>query len=181
MVQSSLSTQGVVAFRIIDRTGLVLASKDPARCGQRLRSGAFRQRLDLALDGAPQFVRPYPETGALGQRAHRASAARSPGFWRRSATRSGAPVAALAMGVEADRELATIFSAARPGNTAEAYAFSDDGLMLTPSRFAEELIAAGVLTEAAAGELRVPDPGARSRAATCSPGTCRRSSRPRAR
>ena len=72
-VQSSLSTQGVVAFRIIDRTGLVLASKDPARCGQRLRSGAFRQRLDLALDGAPQFVRPYPEAelsvkGASGQR-----------------------------------------------------------------------------------------------------------------
>ena len=40
------------------------------------------------------------------------------------------------MGVEADRELTTIFSAARPGGTAEAYAFSDDGLMLTPSRFA---------------------------------------------
>ena len=72
-VQSSLSTQGVVAFRIIDRAGVVLASKDPTRCGQRLRSGAFRQRLDLALDGTPQFVRPYPETelsvmGASGQR-----------------------------------------------------------------------------------------------------------------
>jgi hypothetical protein len=72
-VQSSLSTPGVVAFRIIDRAGLVLASKDAARCGQRLRFGAFRQRLDLALDGAPQFVRPYPETelsvrGASGQR-----------------------------------------------------------------------------------------------------------------
>ena len=48
-------------------------------------------------------------------------------------------------------------------HTAEAYAFSDDGLMLTPSRFAEELIAAGVLTEAAAGSsaflILVRDPG----------------------
>ena len=160
-VQSSLSTQGVVAFRIVDRTGLVLASKDPALCGQRLRSGAFRQRLDLALDGAPQFVRPYPGGRAFGQGrvgstppGRVVSGADSHG--------TGPPVAALAMGVEADGELATIFSAARPGNTAEAYAFSDDGLMLTPSRFAEELVAAGVLNETAAGELRVPGPGARS-------------------
>jgi serine/threonine-protein kinase len=149
-VQSSLSTRGVVAFRIIDRTGLVLASKDAARCGQRLRFGAFRQRLDLALDGMPQFVRPYPEPeisvrGASGQRR--------PVAWFLAPIRdaNGAPFAALAMGVEADGELATIFSAARPGLTAEAYAFSDDGLMLTPSRFGEELVTAGVLTEAAAG------------------------------
>jgi len=161
-VQSSLSTQGVVAFRIVDRAGLVLASKDPALCGQRLRSGAFRQRLDLALDGAPQFVRPYPEAelsvkGASGQRR--------PVAWFLAPIRvgTGSPVAALAMGVEADGKLATIFSAARPGNTAEAYAFSDDGLMLTPSRFSEELVAAGVLNEAAAGssafQVLVRDPG----------------------
>ncbi len=162
MVQSSLSTKGVVAFRIIDRAGLVLASKDATRCGQRLRSGAFRQRLDLALDGAPQFVRPYPETelSVLG-----ASGQRRPVAWFLAPIRSagGPPIAALAMGVEADRELATILSAARPGNTAEAYAFSEDGLMLTPSRFGEELIAAGVLTEEAAASsaflIMVRDPG----------------------
>ncbi len=161
-IQSSLSTRGVIAFRIIDRAGIVLASKDPARCGQRLRSGAFRQRLDLALDGAPQYVRPFPETelsvkGTSGQSR--------PVAWFLAPIRGkqGPPVAALAMGVEADGELATIFTTARPGTTAEAYAFSDDGLMLTPSRFAEELIAAGVLAEAAAGSsafhIMVRDPG----------------------
>ena len=161
-VQSSLSTHGVLVFRIIDRTGLVLASKDALRCGQRLRFGAFRQRLDLAFDGAPQFVRPYPEAeisvrGASGQAR--------PVAWFLAPIRnaSGAPVAALAMGVETDGELATIFSAARPGTTAEAYAFSDDGLMLTPSRFRGELIAAGVLREADADSpaflVHVRDPG----------------------
>ena len=161
-VQSSLSSQGVVAFRIVDRSGLVLASKDPARCGQRLRSGAFRQRLDLALDGVPQFVRPYPdqELSVKG-----ATDARRPVAWFLAPIRAanGVPFAALAMGVEADRELATIFSAARPGDTAEAFAFSDDGLMLTPSRFAEELIAADVLPVSAVGSsaFLVPlrDPG----------------------
>ena len=74
------------------------------------------------------------------------------------------------MGVETDRELATIFSAARPGDTAEAYAFSDDGLMLTPSRFGEELTAAGVLPTSRRRQLRVPDPRARSRRQPRRPG-----------
>lgn len=162
ILQSSLVTQGVVAFRILDRNGVVLASKDPVRCGQRIRSGAFRQRLDAAIDGAPQFVRPYPdpELSVKGS-----SDARRPVAWFLAPIRGakGPAYAALAVGVAADRELATVFSAARPGNTAEAYAFSDDGLMLTPSRFTEELIAAEVLPESASANtaLVVPvrDPG----------------------
>jgi serine/threonine-protein kinase len=161
-VQSSLSTQGVVAFRILDRSGLVLASKDPLRCGQRLRSIPFRQKLELVFEGKPQFVRPYPET-ELSVRG--ASDQRRPVAWFLAPIRSdsGAPVAALAMGVETDRELETIFSAARPGNSAEAYAVSDDGLMLSSSRFSDELIAAGVLpaTGTASSAFLVPvrDPG----------------------
>ena len=162
ILQSSLVTQGVVAFRIVDRTGLVLASKDPARCGQRLRSGAFRQRLDLAIDGAPQFVRPHPdpELSVKG-----VSEMRRPVAWLLAPIRQGNVPAtmALAMGVETDRQLATIFSAARPGRTAEAYAFADDGLMLTESRFIDELVAAGMLADAAgvssAFLIPVRDPG----------------------
>jgi len=162
ILQASLATQGVVAFRIVDRAGLVLASKDPARCGQRLRSPVFRQRLDLAIDGTPQFVRPFPdpELSVKGLSDERRPVA---WFLAPIRERDGGATAALAMGVEADRVLATIFSAARPGNTAEAYAFSDDGLMLTQSRFAEELVAAGVLPESVASGtaflVPVRDPG----------------------
>ena len=161
-VQSSLSTQGVVAFRIVDRNGLVLASRDPARCGQRLRSPAFRLRLDLALDGLPQFLRPYPDA-----ELYVASASDQPRpvawFLAPIGEREGAAVAVLAMGVAADRELDTIFIAARPGETAEAYAFSDDGLLLTSSRFADELVAIDMLPEARAASpafaVHVRDPG----------------------
>jgi serine/threonine-protein kinase len=162
ILQASLVTQGVVAFRIVDRDGFVLASKDPDRCGQRLRAPPFRQRLDLAIEGTPQFVRPYPDTELSVKGA---SDERRPVAWFLAPIRAnaGKALAALAMGVEADRTLADIFSAARPGNTAEAYAFSDDGLMLTPSRFADELVAAGVLPENATtrAALLVPvrDPG----------------------
>ena len=160
-IQSSLSSKGVVAFRIVDRGGHVLSSKDPERCGQRLRSGAFRQRLDAAIDGTPQFVRPYAET-ELSVRG--ASGEARPVAWFLAPLRVGSqpPFAALAMGVETDRELETIFSAARPGETAEAYALSDDGLMLTSTRFAEQLAAAGALPSGATSAaflVHVRDPG----------------------
>ena len=67
-VQSRLSTSGVVAFRILDSDGRVLSSKDPQRCGQRIRSGVFRDRLDRVFAGEPQFVRPYPDEVELSVR-----------------------------------------------------------------------------------------------------------------
>ncbi|MEO5764825.1 MAG: serine/threonine protein kinase [Casimicrobiaceae bacterium] len=160
-LQSLLSTQGVVGFRIVDRSGLVLASRDPQRCGSRLRSGAFRQRLDLAIDGTAQFARPYPDV----ELSHNAPGEeRRPVAWFLAPIRApgGPVVAALAMGVVTDRELATVFSAARPGTTTEAFAFSDDGLMLTPSRFTEDLIAADVIPQSASNAalvVAVRDPG----------------------
>ncbi|HET9025837.1 MAG TPA: protein kinase [Burkholderiaceae bacterium] len=161
-VQSSLVTRDVVAFRIVDRSGLVLSSKDPLRCGPRLRAPPFRQRLDLVRVGVPQFVRPYPET-ELSVRGAGGQARPVAWFIVPIRTGAGAPVVALAMGVETDRDLDTIFSTARPGNTTEVYAFGDDGLLLTSSRFAEELIAAGVLTADNSGggafKVQVRDPG----------------------
>ena len=161
-IESSLSTQGVVAFRIVDRNGVVLSSKDPQRCGHRLRAGDFRQRLDVAFDGTPQFVRPHAET-ELSVRGPSGQA--RPVAWFLAPIRIGnaQPFAALAMGVETDRELETIFSAARSGETVEAYGFSDEGLMLTSSRFAEQFVSAGLLpstgTRNAAFLIAVRDPG----------------------
>ena len=126
------------ALRCVPAAARSRAGRRPAIRAALSRDGAFRQ-------------------GAVG------SARPVAWFLAPIRGRQGPAVAALAMGVEADSELATIFSAARPGTTAEAYAFSDDGLMLTPSRFAEELIAAGVLPEAAAASsaflIMVRDPG----------------------
>ena len=110
---------------------------------------------------APQFVRPYPDTELSIEGA---SGHRRPVAWlsRRSGAGVGPPRSPWPSARVADRELASVFSAARPGNTAEAYAFADDGLMLTPSRFAEELVGSRALPERAAPRSRLRDPGARS-------------------
>jgi tRNA A-37 threonylcarbamoyl transferase component Bud32 len=161
-VQLSMSKSDVRAFRIVDRTGLVLASKDTQRCGRRMHAGPFRQRLDKAIDGAPQFVHPYPDT-ELSVRSGADNARPVAWFLVPIRTGNNAAEAALAMGVETDRELETIFSAARPGRTTEAYAIGDDGLMLSSSRFAEQLVGAGVLSAANIGggamQIQVRDPG----------------------
>ena len=153
--------RGVAALLVVDRGGVVIASENPASCGTRLQSPVFRQRLDRALDGPTQFVRPVPDRelaieGANGQLRPLAW------FIAPIRTGSGPATVALALGVVADRDFAAVFSAARPGNTTEAYAFADDGLMLTPSRFAEYLVEAGLLAEgkaAAAFSISVRDPG----------------------
>ena len=160
-VQTRLSTSGVVAFRILDRDGRVLSSKDPLRCGQRIRSGLFRDRLDAAFEGRPQFVRPFPDT-ELSVRGVDGSL--RPVAWFLAPIRlgAGAPVAALAMGVATDRELEAIFTAARPGATGESYAFGEDGLMLTTSRDIETAPADAEPESATAKDaapIHVRDPG----------------------
>ncbi len=153
---------GAVAYLVVDRTGLVIASENPASCGQRVRSAAFRFRLDRALDGTAQFVRPHPDPELSIESA---SGGRRPVAWFLAPIRSapGPAVVALALGIVADRDLVAAFTAARSGTATEAYAFGDDGLMLTPTRFAEELAAAGVLrdiaSESLAFRLPVRDPG----------------------
>jgi len=162
MLQARLGTRGMAAMLVVDRTGVIVASENPASCGQRLHSVLFRQRLDRALDGVSQFVRPHPDPelsieGANGRRR--------PVAWTIAPIRvSTAPAGVgLAVGVVADRDLAAVFSAARPGVSTEAYAFSDDGLMLTPTRFTDALIAAGMLPESgtppSAFAIPVRDPG----------------------
>ncbi len=138
MLRSQLGTRGIVGYLVVDRTGLVVASENPASCGQHVRSALFRHRLDHALDGKSQFVRPVPDAelsidGANGQRR--------PVAWTIAPVKPGAAPAAVALaaGVVADRDLAAVFAAARSGATTEAYAFGDDGFMLTPSRFPDVL------------------------------------------
>ena len=162
MLQTRIGTRGIIGFLVVDRAGVVVASENPASCGQRLHSTAFRHRLDRALDGTAQFVRPHPEpelsiAGTNGQRR--------PVTWLIAPVRSesGPAAVALAVGVVADRDFTGVFRSARPGATTEAYAFSDDGLMLTPSRFAESLVAGGLLPEGnaqpSAFAIAVRDPG----------------------
>ncbi len=157
-IRSSLANQNAIALRVLDRAGVAIAAGNPAACGQRMRSPAFRERLDLAFDGSAQVVRPHADPALA---AIDGAGRLRPVAWFLAPIRNrGSTLAVLAIGIAADRELVDVFSAARPGKTTEAYAFAADGLMLTPSRFADTLAEAGVLSDVnTALVLQVRDPG----------------------
>jgi len=136
---SSLRRQ---APRIVDRNGMVIAADDRSSCGQRIRHPLFRQRLDLALDGKPQFVRPLPDP-LLSLEAP-GEAQRRPLAWFLAPVRAstGDVVAVLAVGVVTDREFGQVFAAAQGGVAMEVFAFADDGVLLTPAYKAARLAAA---------------------------------------
>ncbi|WP_299464506.1 serine/threonine protein kinase [uncultured Gimesia sp.] len=60
---------------------------------------------------------------------------------------SGAVVASLALLIRPDINFTRILSVARAGQTGEAYAFDQDGLMLSQSRFDEELKMIGLIPD----------------------------------
>jgi len=149
------------AFIVLDREGRTLASSLPLVCGERIRGSAFRQHLDRALDGTPQFVHPFADPQLL---ADGANGVRRPLAWVIAPIRAGAgpAPAALAIGVLADREFARLFASARAGTTTEAYAFGDDAMMLTSTRFANEFVEAGYFPNhfgSAVFSVPVRDPG----------------------
>ncbi len=77
----------------------------------------------------------------------------------------GKVIAALALRMKPEGEFSRIFSVARMGESGEAYAFDSRGLMLTASRFDNELKAEGLIPNTpeatAILNLRLTDPGAR--------------------
>ncbi len=161
-LRPALDFPDVVGFRILDRGGLILATDVGGDCGKRVRSSTFRQRLDAAFDGGATFVRPEPEMdfASGGRDDHR-----TPVSWFLVPVRdaAGRVPGVLASAVAADGELATVFTAARPGETAEAYAFDEAGVLLTESRFSGQLATLGLVPAGGSGtavfQARARDPG----------------------
>jgi serine/threonine-protein kinase len=135
-----------VGHMLLDREGRVLATSQPIACGARVRSEALRVRIDRAIDGTVQFVRPQPDP-ALGFASQGGTAV--PMVWVLAPVRApgGNAVAVLAIGVRTDGEFARLFTAGRSTPTTETYAFADDGTLLVPTRLAGELIEAGYAVE----------------------------------
>jgi serine/threonine-protein kinase len=151
-----------VAFLLLNREARVLATNLPIPCGERVRAPPFRARLDRAFDGATVFVRPSADPQLLFEAS--GSGAARPLAWILSPIRaaSGPAPAVLAVGLLADREFARLFASARASNSTEAFAFGDDGLLLTSTTNAQELVEAGLFGERnGSGVFVVPvrDPG----------------------
>lgn len=68
---------------------------------------------------------------------------------------SGKVIAALSLRLDPNRTLYPLLQHVRIGKTGEAYLFDREGVMLSPSRFGDELIKAGLVDEGESGALKL--------------------------
>lgn len=123
---------GITAVLLVAPDGRILAASESERIGSRV-STDFLAHMASALRGKSVFVRPYVGT---------ASAGRAPGrAWSAAPVRlsGNKVVAVLALGSPVEKGFASLFSAARLGQSGEALAFDAEGWLLSPSRKALEL------------------------------------------
>ncbi len=149
-----------VAVNLIARNGAIIASQHPEYCGRSVAGGEFLQRIAPVFDGHTVFVRPFHETDRVGGGGD--LPLKRPLVWVETPIRgpSGEVIAALGFGRYADARFGGLLTLTGP-LTREAYAFDARGLMLTNSRFASDLRAAGALAQGERGllSLAIRDPG----------------------
>ncbi|HTL16406.1 MAG TPA: serine/threonine-protein kinase, partial [Patescibacteria group bacterium] len=148
----------------------ILASAYPRLVG-RLAPRTYEVFMWRSLRGELAVSRPFAREATLSQRAE------GPLMFVSAPVKSstGAVVAILALRMRPEEEFTRIFSVARMGETGEAYAFDHRAIMLTASRFDQELKNRGLIPNApeatAILNMRLVEPATGSEAAARRPGS----------
>jgi tRNA A-37 threonylcarbamoyl transferase component Bud32 len=146
-------------YVIISRDRRALASTIPGMVNRTVPSG-FDPFVRRALSGPALVSRPFWPDGVP-------TPGNPPPFMFTAApirSADGAIVAVLALRMSPAEDFSKILSVTRVGETGEAYAFDSRGVMLTTSRFTDELKAMGLITNAPGSSsilsVQLLDPGA---------------------
>ncbi len=162
LLAPALHDERIVAANAVLRSGRIVASTLPSNCGARAQPRTAAPPLDRVFGGRTQFIRPFASDPTLV--AARPYLGSRPLAWVETPLRdaSGSVVAALGFATFVDGDFQSILTAARPGDTGEAYAFDENGVLLSEVRFTRGLRSAGLLPgdqRSAVFRLKVKDPG----------------------
>lgn len=152
-----LDAQHYLDYAVIGADKRILASPH-ARAVGRLAPRTYDSFVERALRGRSSVSRPFVREGTLSQRAE------GPTMFVAAPVKSqgGKVVAVLALRMRPEEQFSQIFSVARMGDSGEAYAFDRRGVMLTSSRFDDELKQIGLVPSAPEStsilNLRLLDP-----------------------
>lgn len=152
-----LETQRYVDYVIIGTEKKILASSHPRMVG-RLAPRGYDTFTERALRGRSSVSRPFAREATASQRAE------GPTMFVSAPVKpaAGKVVAVLALRMRPEEQFSQIFSVARAGESGEAYAFDRRGMMLTSSRFDDELKKLGLIPDDAEAtailNLRLLDP-----------------------
>lgn len=154
---------GYVGFMVLDPQGLQIAALLDDAVGKRLNAAA-QETLFHTFQGEVLVTRPYissiplpDETGIL--RDH------SPTMLVAAPVKDleGIVVAVLAFRLRPEKQFAQALESGRPGESGETYAFDKQGLLLSDSRFNDDLRQIGLIAQdpssRAVLSMEVRDPG----------------------
>jgi serine/threonine protein kinase len=145
-LQPGLSSQGFCGYILASRSMEILASSNPELIGQI--QPQYEAALTRALDGESSVTTPFASAILMKDEGGK--------------LRTGLPtmlacapirdqslrvVAVLAMRIRPDREFTKILQLGQTGATGETYAFDKEGLLVSGSRFDEQLILLGLLPD----------------------------------
>ncbi len=143
----AMTSHHYFGYVLVDRDRRVVAGSEPELMGMEAPP-SLTNFVDKSLDGVAVMSKPYASVSAIRDAA--------------GVFRTGVPtmvvsapvrdenlqvVAALGLRIRPERDFTQLLQLGRMGATGETYAFAEDGLMLSDSRFEEQLILLGVLPD----------------------------------
>lgn len=138
-----LQEEGTSGYLIISRSGLILAAHHDAAVGRRLDPDGIGA-VARVFTGEARISRPFPH-GTYGVEPDQPGNAPQIAVAAPIRDANGEALAVLSLGMRADQQFTRILSVARIGRTGETYAFDDRGVLLSDSRFTDQLKQLGLV------------------------------------
>ena len=161
-LEASMSSLDFVGFIVADKQQRIIAAQTSELVGKTFPQ--FETFLSKTLEGEPTVSTPFPSLVMLKDRTGRLRS-ETPTMFVCAPIRDDnlQIVAALAMRIRPEKEFTEILQLGRLGQTGETYAVNSQGMMVSNSRFDEQLILLGVLPDHAGSasilNVQVRDPG----------------------
>ncbi len=142
-----MESLGYVGYVVIDRELVCLASKAEVLVGTKaiVDHAAFAK---LVISGRSTVTRPFPSTTLLEDEWGRLSVG-VPTMFAAAPVRNdeGVAVATIGLRIRPDKDFTRILNVARAGQSGETYAFDQNGVMLSHSRFEDQMKEIGLLAD----------------------------------
>jgi len=140
-----MEQHGFIGFGIVDRSGLLLVTADDQAAGQRLENEHL-PIVAAAFDGEPGVSRPFRASFEVDETANVQPDTALMLVIAPVADAEGTIFTTLGFAISVD-EFSLVLGIARPGESGETYAFDANGVLLSNSRFEDELREIGLLPD----------------------------------
>ena len=149
-------------FTVVDRSGLLIADNESEYVGQRLSPRGMATAARIFDDQGAVIANPYHKGSLVS--GQEIPVNRS--FLLVAAPirdKNGEIIASLVFGIDPEKDFTRILSLARLGESGDTYAFDESGVMISDSRFDDQLKAMGLLPDTPTSRpmmnVQLRDPG----------------------